>query len=255
MAALVRAHPEIEGALERLNPLIAASPANAVLYLERGELYAQHEDWVQAEANYLRAAELSPQLPGLARLRGALALRTGNAQEACQHLNRALRLDPRDAEASILRSRARAATSDRAGALRDLETALQLIEFPRPELFLERAALVRAAPEAIRSLDAAIARVGPVHTLQLRALQLEESAGLFEAALARLAAMAAQSERKEIWLKRRGDLLLRAGRPVEARAAYSDARAAIEQLPVWLRTSPGAAKLAAELERLTAPTS
>jgi len=54
-------------------------------------------------------------------------------------------------------------------------------------------------------------------------------------------------------LKRRGDLLTRAGRHAQARTAYADALAAIESLPDWLRDSPDSVALAAELARLAAP--
>lgn len=254
-AAVLHAHPEIEAALSRLNPAIQAEPANADLYLERGELYAQHEDWVQAEANYLRAAELSPDLPRLDRLRGTLALRTGDPRAAAALFDRALRMDPRDAESYILRSRLRAGRADRPGALADLNTALALIANPRPELFLERAALMPSATLAIASLDAGIAQIGPAHTLHLRALELEESAGLLDAAVARTRALAARSERRELWLKRGGDILVRAGRRAEARAAYSAALTAVASLPAWLRESADTARLAAELRRLLAAAS
>lgn len=248
----MRAHPEIDDALSRLNPLIEAAPRNGALYLERGELYAKHEDWIQAEANYLRAAELAPRLPRLDRARGALALRTGELPAAAAHLDRAVRMDPRDAEAYILRSRLRTLMHDRAGAVADLTTALALIENPRPELFLERAALMPNAPMAIASLDAAIARIGPAHTLQLRALELEESAGFTDAAATRARAMAAQSERGELWLKRAGDIFTRAGRLAEARTAYAAALAAIESRPAWLRDSADSSRLVTELRRLLA---
>jgi tetratricopeptide (TPR) repeat protein len=165
-------------------------------------------------------------------------------------LDRALVINPADAESFILRARVRAKLNDRLGAVSDLDAAVRLVAHPRPELFLERAGLFANATDAIRSLDAAIARIGPVHTLQLRALELEVSAGQTDAALARLQTITAQSERKEQWLKRRGDLLVRAGRMREARAAYEAALAAIGALPAWLRESPDTAQLAAELTRL-----
>jgi predicted Zn-dependent protease len=251
----LRAHPEIEEALARLNPLIAASPDNAALYLERGALYARHQDWITAEANYLRAAELAPKLVGLERARGALALASGQPAEARQHLDAALATDATDAEALILRGRAYAAVKARASALADYNAALRHLSSPTPEFFLERAALYPSPGEAIRSLDEAIARLGSVVTLELRALALEESAGRIDAALARIDRLATQSERQETWLKRRGDLLVRAGRRVEARAAYAAAVAAISTLPEWLQQSPDTARLLGELRQLTASTS
>lgn len=249
----VRAHPELEGALSRLNPAIAAAPTDAALYLERGELYAKYGDAVSAEANFLRAAELSPRLPRLDRARGALALATRQPAEAITHLSRALSVDPRDAEALIFRSRAYRAQGRRDPARADLDSAIALVANPRPELFLEHAALLPSPAAAIAALDAAIARVGPAYTLHLRALELEETSGRLDAALSRLTALTEMSERKETWLKRRGDLLSRAGRAAEARAAYASALAAVDALPAWLRASPDTARLTLELRTLCAP--
>jgi tetratricopeptide (TPR) repeat protein len=245
------AHPEIEDALIRLNAQIAAEPENAELYLQRGELYARHNEWIVAEANFLHAAELAPGLPRLPRARGALELATGRAAEARRHLDAALARDAQDAEALVLRARAHAAMQLRQAAVDDLNAALALIKAPPPELYLERAALLGPA-EAIGSLDEGLARLGPVISLQLRALALEESLGRIDAAVLRLDRIIAETERKETWLKRRGDLLTRAGRIHDARATYRSALTAIHNLPDWLAASPETQQLLAELTHLTA---
>lgn len=251
-AGRLSAHPEIDEALVRINAELAATPRNAELYLDRGELYARHEEWISAEANYLTAAEIAPKSPRLARARAALALATGQFSEAKALLDAALTRDPRDADALILRSRVQAALGEPARAVADLDAALRLVAAPTPELFLTRAALL--PPEnAVRSLDEGIARIGPAIPLELRAAAIEESLGRIDAALARLDALAARSERKETWLKRRGDLLARAGRAQDARAAYTSALSAIATLPGWLRDSPDVTQLATELTRLAAP--
>jgi tetratricopeptide (TPR) repeat protein len=254
-AVSLRAHPEIDEALGRLNAQIAAAPANADLYLERGDLYARHDDWIMAEANYLRVEELAPNHPQLPKARGALELATGRAAEARAHLDAALRHDPHDVDALLLRARAHTALKAREAARADFDAALALVARPTPELFLERAALAESPADALRCLDEGIKRLGPVVTLQLRALTLEESLGRTDAAVARLEVLAAQSERKESWLKRRGDLLARAGRAREARAAYAAALAAIDALPAWLQESPEIIRLAHELRQLIASTS
>jgi tetratricopeptide (TPR) repeat protein len=248
----LEAHPEIETALERLNAQIAAAPGDADLYLERGELYAKHSDWLAAEANYLVAAEFAPRHPGIARARGALALATGNPAAARVFLDAALADQPGDATARVLRARALTALPDRRAAVADYDAAIALVAAPAPELLLERAALLDP-PEALRSLDEGLARIGPAMSLHLRALALEESLGRIDAAVARLERIAAQSERKETWLKLQGDVLARAGRPGEARRAYAAALSAVSDLPAWLRESPECVRLARELARLAAP--
>lgn len=245
-----RAHPEIDDALARLSAQLAATPEDAALYLARGEIYAKHADWPLAEANYLRAAELSPRLPGLALSRGALALATGQFTEARAYLDRAHAAAPGDPTALILRARTLARLRLPSAALADYAAALHLIPSPSPELYLERAALFASPADALRSLDEAIARLGPVLTLDLRALELEISLGLTDAALSRLDRLASASENPAPHLKRRGDLLAAAGRPTEARSTYTRALDAIAKLPVWLAKSPDTARLSNELTRL-----
>jgi len=55
--------------------------------------------------------------------------------------------------------------------------------------------------------------------------------------LHRLDLIAGQSQRKEAWLVRRGEILKIAGRDEEARAAFNAALVAIESLPAGPRQS------------------
>ena len=252
-AASLSAHPDIDEALARLNDLIAASPDKAAYYFERGQLYARHDDTVSADANYLRAAELAPQLPGLAKALGALALVTGELAEARKFLDAALKEDSRDAEALVLRGRTMAGLKLRAAALADFNAALALLDQPPPDIYLARAALMSDPTEAIRSLDEGLERIGAVPSLLLRALALEESSGRIDAAARRINQIIALTERGEGWLKRRGDLFNRAGRAAEAKSSYSAALAAVAALPAWLRDSPEKVALAGELKKLISP--
>ena len=63
------------------------------------------------------------------------------------------------------------------------------------------------------------------------AIDLELANHHYDQALARLDKLATQGERPEIWLVRRGDILERAERREEARAAYQAAWTAIESVP------------------------
>lgn len=249
-SANARAHPEIEAGLVRLNAALAADPRNADLLLERGELYARHEEWVQAEANYLTAAEIAPRHAGIARARGALSLSQGRPADALPFFEQARELEPEDPITRILRARALTKLGRTAEAGGEYDHVLSRLRSPSPDLILERAALLAPA-EALQLLEGALDRIGPVPALELRALALEESLGRLDAALARLDRLTAAAERKETWLRRRGDALLRAGRQPEARAAYGAALAALAALPDWLRESPESVKLATELATLS----
>ena len=91
-------------------------------------------------------------------------------------------------------------------------------------------------------------------SLQLRALDLEVALRRFDDALARVDLLTSASERRELWLKRRGDILVSAGRHAEARAAYVAAQTAIAALPAWLVASPDTVRLSTELTRLATTT-
>jgi hypothetical protein len=137
----------------------------------------------------------------------------------------------------------------------DYSQALQWLAQPTPELYLERAALPLPADKILAGLDEGLARLGPVVALSERALALEVQLGRTDAAVARLDALAVSAERKETWLKRRGDLLAAAGRTAAAHASYRAALDAIRTLPAWLRDMPETVALAATLSRLTSPQS
>ncbi len=249
-ASVAPAHPELEDALARINAQISAAPSDAELYLSRGELYAQHSQGTQAEANFLRAAELNPDLPRLDQVRGKLALDRREFREAVVLLTRALAREPKDIIARIYRARANRALNNHPAALADYREAFSRLPAVRPELLLEYAGVLPPA-DAVRQIDESIAQTGPVPALVSRALELELALGRTEAALQRLDRIATTSERKEAWLKRRGDILAAVGRTREAAAAYLAARDALATLPAWLRESPETANLSAELDRLT----
>lgn len=250
-----RAHPELAVALDRVNGLIAAAPGEAVLYVERGELYAQAGETISADANFHVAAALSPYLPRLARAQAALALATHRPHEAVALLEQTLAADPRDAEALILRARARNALQARTAAAADFAAAIELLEQPAPEIFLEHASCAETPVAAIRALEVGLERLGAVPSLIERALEIEVSAGLIDAAVARIDRLVAQAERREFWLKRRGDLLARAGRKTAAEESYAAARAALAALPAWLQHSPAALRFRAELPAPASPDS
>ena len=96
--------------------------------------------------------------------------------------------------------------------------------------------------------DAGLERLGQPVTLQLYAIELELTRGRHDAALARLDRIAAQANRQETWLVRRGEILESAGRVEEARVAYSAALEAIKTLPASRRANRAVKTLQDEAE-------
>jgi predicted Zn-dependent protease len=237
----VHAHEGLHEQIAAITAKIKRDPKNASLYLQRGELHRLHRDWMRAAADYDRAEHLQPGLQIVDLARGKMLFDSGQLQRAKLTLDRFLSRQPGHYEGLITRARVLAKLGARMDAAKDFSQALSLSSVSEPELYLERANVLGAdeqrIDEALRGLEEGISKLGPVVTLQLAAIDLELRRKNFDGALVRLDQIAAQSQRKESWLVRRGEILKLAGRDEEARAAFNAALNAIESLPPAHRQS------------------
>jgi tetratricopeptide (TPR) repeat protein len=260
MAALVTsvpavAHGALDHQIEQASAAIMRDPANAELYVRRGELHRAHGAWDAALDDYRRAAVLAPGDERIDFLRGRALQQAGRPESAKVALDRHLAHHPGHVEARIARGRALRALGQPAAAATDFTVAIDRSARPDPDIYLERARAQVDAEEveqASAGIDAAIARMGAIPSLQLFAVELDVGQGRYEAALTRLDAAAARAPRREAWLARRADVLARAGRPDDANLAYAAALAAIETLPPGTRRVPATAELEARLRRALA---
>lgn len=234
LSSPVGAHEGVHEQIVALTARIKRDPGNASLYLQRGELYRLHRNWRRAAVDYDRAARLQPGLTVIDLARGKMLFESRRPQQAKIVLDRFLRRQPDHVEGVITRARVLAAIGARVQAARDYTQAIALAPAPEPELYLERAQVLAGdadhIEEALRGLDEGIKRLGSLVTLQLLAIDLELRRKNHDAALTRLDMITAQSERKEMWLVRRGEILRSAGRIEEAHAAFKTALDAIEAL-------------------------
>ena len=228
------AHEDLQIQIDRLTRQIEAEPGRAVLHFRRGELHRMHEDWAASRLDLERAVALDPALFAAELSLGRLASQAGDPARAKAHLDRFLAREPEHGEALMERGRARVRLGDRPAAIEDFNRALERLEAAWPENYLERSEALRSEgrpDEAMRGLEAGVRKLGPALPLQLALLDLELETARFDAALTRLDEIARASERKDLWLARRGEILRQAGRRDEANRAYASALAAIESLP------------------------
>ena len=235
LPSFARAHEGLHEQIAAITTRIKRDPKNASLYLQRGELYRLHRDWARAAADYDRAERLQPALKIVELARGKMLFESGKLQRAKVMLDSFLSQQPGHYDGLIARARVLAKLGARSAAAKDFTRALSMASVPEPELYLERARVLasdaQGISEALHGLDEGIDKLGPLVTLQLAAIDLELRQKNYDAALIRLDQIAAQSERKEAWLVRRGEILKLAGRDEEARAAFNAALVAIESLP------------------------
>ena len=251
LKAPLHAHGDLDLQIQAVSAEIAAGPT-APLFLKRGVLHHEHEDYARALGDFAAALRLDPQLDAAWLARGRALFRAGNMAEAAVALDHYLGRHPAHADAWLWCARIQAAAQHRTASVRAFDRHLALAAQPRPESFLERAAVVAAADgtlAALASLDEGISRLGNLVTLQHAAIALEIELGRHPAALARVDRILADLPRKETWLARRGEILEMAGRPHEARAAFAEALAAIDRLPTHHREAPAMRDLQASLRR------
>lgn len=257
MAVLITSSALAHGAIhERIRAVtdeIRRSPKNAELYLMRGELYRNHEEWTAAGADYDRAQKLNPKLSPVHLARGKMLFESKRLAPAKVELDRFLALAPKNTDGLLTRARIHHGLRRYPAAVQDYTRVIELHPDPGPEHYLARARAQAAlggaqVGAALSGLDEGMRRLGPIVSLESFAIDLELQRGHYDAALKRLDAIIAQAGRKETWQARRGDILMRAGRPTEAKEAYRSALDSIEKLPPGRRNAPATAKLQKDLQ-------
>ena len=227
-------HPGIHERIAAVSREIHEHPRDAALYLRRGELRRLHGEFAAAEADYGWARQLDPDLATVDLCLGSLRDDQGRFAEAVVAFDRYIAARPGDpaghsARARVLSKLGRHVEAA-AGLTRAIDAAAQSGQIPSPDWYDERALELLAAgsgrsQEALAGIEAGIERLGGPVALELRAVELEQSLGRFDAALARLDRVAAASgEGATAGLERqRAGILERAGRTDDARSAGAPA--------------------------------
>ena len=242
----VDAHEPLQDQIAALTRRIDTSPGNRDLLLLRADRYRRQGSWAQALEDIAQAKRLGAAPESTALGSAKVFLDQGNAKAA------AWELEPFSTSGSagvhIVRAEALRALGKTREAVDALDRAIGLDPDQGPEIHLERAELLLAIDppeqaEALAGLQRALARTGPVPALCFLASETACSFGDYELALEFLDRLIPFFQRQEEILVRRGDILRKAGRTLEAQAAYTDALAALESAPA----SPASSRLGERL--------
>jgi tetratricopeptide (TPR) repeat protein len=251
--APIWAHGDVDVQVAALDEKIRLDPQNAVLYLKRGELYRLLRHWTEAESDFTRAERLDGHLAAV-HLSRALLLESGRPDAALTAVERFLAAEPGRSDAHELRGRILFRLGRHREAIPAFTRAIQLRDDPTADLYLERnEAVLAERPEslndAIEGLDEAIARLGPIVTLELPAIDLAVRTRNWKDALRRIDEAAGRSPRPENWLVRRGETLMQAGRHADAQQAFLAALRAIEALPQRQRATTATQQLETQVRK------
>lgn len=241
-------HGEVHERIAELSTQIDRRPEDATLYFRRAEMRRLHQEWTEAEDDYRKAATLNPQLAAVRLGRATLRFDCGHAAEAEKLATEYLAEAPGQSDGLLLRARARAAQGRVDEAARDYDDSLASLSAATPDVYLERAALLaNAMPprrgDAVRGLEEGLRRLGPLLTLQEKAVDLEVADGQLDAALARIEDVLTAQPRHLEWLAKKWRLLVSAGRADAAAAARAATLSALEALPPRRRLLPAMSDL------------
>lgn len=225
-------HGDTHARLEYLSHVISNETESAELFLQRGQVHAQHGDWDKAISDYERAERLEPDTEHIDLLMGKALRQSKQFAEAVARLDRYIIKHPDSAGAFLARARAHAAARHVDPASRDFAEVAELA--PNPDAYVEWAKLLASTnrtDEAIQRLEEGCSTLGPLITLQVKIIDFEISRENYARALERIDTILASTPRKESWLARKGDVLKKAGQSTAATDAYKKALVALRRLP------------------------
>jgi tetratricopeptide (TPR) repeat protein len=249
-SARAHAHGDLHDQIDAVSARLREHPNDAALFHKRGELHRAHGEHAAALADYARAERLDPGLTVVHLSRGRTLLEAGRAARAVASLSRFLAAQPDHEQALLLRARAQTKLGRRIPAEHDFAALFARVADPIPDLFLERAANLAAGgrrEHALSVVEEGLRRLGSLVVLEDAALELEQTLGRFDAAIARIDRLLATAARKESLLARKAEILDRSGNAAKAAETRRAALAALTALPQSKRQVPAMQKLAREL--------
>ncbi|MGC4074815.1 MAG: hypothetical protein QM760_20405 [Nibricoccus sp.] len=245
----VCAHGDLHERISVLSEKIAATPDSPGLHFELASVYCQHGEWAKSLVEIERTEELAPEKFPTGLLRGQAAFGFGRLDEAKGCFDSFLEKTPGYSQALLYRARVLMKMARFDEALVDYRESLRTHESPNPDFVSEVTDVLvghKQEDEALRILDNAIARLGPVPSLETRALELDLAAGRFDSALTRTEILQKNAVRPESWMARRAAIQQQAGRDQEARATWEELISRIEKLPNLQRGSRAFQRLEAD---------
>jgi predicted Zn-dependent protease len=227
-------------------------PDDAALHYRLAEAHAGHEDWQACFEEIKHVERLAPGAYPTGYLRGLALHAAGNDAEAKRELDALLSTHPKHVDALATRGRVLMKLGEPAAASQDFRKAMQYAVSPSAGLVTEAAKVIAAAgnlEDASRLLDERLKANPDDPELLACALEIDRQRGAWDAALRRVDALQKTAPKPEPWMARRAELLQAAGRPDEARAAWTALRSHLLSLPNLERGTPLLAGILAQTEK------
>ncbi len=249
----VLAHGELSAQINQLTEKIKLDEKNANLYLQRGELYRLNGNAKAALEDYDRTQKLNPNLAEVDFARARLFFDAAMPEMAEISLNFFLQTQPNHTEALVLLAQTRVKVNQLKSAVENYDQAIKTASKLKPDYFIARADLLmklKRGNEALPGMDEGMAKLGKLISLQEKAIGYETQLRRWDAALTRIDQVMETFPRKEIWLVRKAEILLKANRSAEAKITAQKAIETINALPDFLRNTSAMQKLILKAQKI-----
>jgi tetratricopeptide (TPR) repeat protein len=234
-------HGAYHDVVERIEAELKKSPDDAALHYKLAEAHAGHEESKACLKEVSEVERLAPGVYPTGYLRGFSLFIGGENERAKAVLDQFLSTHPDHVDALATRGRVLAKMEHPTEAAADLQAAVKASPSPSGELVTELALAFQKLgkpKEASGALDEALKTSRDAPLLLECALKIETAAGMWDAALGRIDGLQKNAPRPEPWMAKRAELLAKAGRADDARAAWAALRDRLISLPSLERGSP-----------------
>jgi len=135
VSTMLAGHPDLELQIEEVSQQISQTPADADLYLKRGDLYRRHREWERSRQDFEQARLLEPNQSVVDWYEGHLAVDEGQWAQGDRLLTRFLADHETQASAYHTRAWARWHLGQPEAAAQDYASAIAFSDRPAPTLY------------------------------------------------------------------------------------------------------------------------
>jgi tetratricopeptide (TPR) repeat protein len=246
------AHGTHSSLMTKVDARLAENPEDGRLWYQRAILQFEHEDYAAAAVDFAKVEQFAPGEYAVLWWQGRIFEAEGKLTEGKAALDLYLEKVPNHGEALASRARIQMKLGENAAALDDFRSALKHCPCAGLDLIVEVATALAShdsTDEAVATLETGLQRIGPIPSLQLKLLEVEENAGRFDSALARIESFQKSAARPEPWMQKRASLLSKACRFPQSRAAWAALIAHLNGLPADQRDSHAMVMMAEQAQQ------
>ena len=230
------AHGDLDLQIERISKRIEKEPDNALLYVKRGQLYANHNESKKSKKDYLHARILDEDLLITDLLLAQLLVDNNEAKAALSHVNIFLKNHSNHSIALITRAKIYQQMRQSDLCQKDLENALTHISDPNPSHFISISEAVLLTDEsniseALSWLKKGEEKFGFDIVLKSKEVDLFVQGKQYENALLTIDKIMEHFQRKEKWLFKKATIYEDAKEIDLAKTHYVATLEAINKLP------------------------